>query len=163
MPRVAIDPAPLNRETLDVEISRLRGLDIVGLQARWHTVFRRRAPPHLARHLLFRVLAYHLQADPLGGLDAGTIRLLDSSGSVAATEKLSSDFKQRRTNLKAGTELVREWDRQMHRIKVLADGFAWNDKVYPSLSKVAFAITGTHWNGPRFFGLRDKKPKEALP
>jgi hypothetical protein len=112
---------------------------------------------------LFRVLAYHLQADHLGDLDAGTIRLLDSSGSPAATEKLSADFKQRGTNLRADTELLREWDRQMHRVKVLADGFAWNDKVYPSLSKVAFAITGTHWNGPRFFGLRDKKPKEALP
>ena len=36
------------------------------------------------------------------------------------------------------------------------EGFAWNGKTYDSLSKVAFAITGTNWNGPRFFGLRDK-------
>ena len=43
----------------------------------------------------------------------------------------------------------------MHRVAVLADGFAWNGKTYPSLSKVALAITGTRWNGPRFFGLRD--------
>ena len=49
----------------------------------------------------------------------------------------------------------------MHRVAVLADGFAWNGKTYPSLSKVAFAITGTRWNGPRFFGLRDKPSKEA--
>ena len=52
--------------------------------------------------------------------------------------------------------LVREWDGQLHRVMVLADGFAWNDKIYPSLTKVAFALTGTRWNGPRFFGLRDK-------
>jgi len=51
--------------------------------------------------------------------------------------------------------LVREWDGQLHRIMVLGDGFAWKDKVYPSLTKVAFALTGTRWNGPRFFGLRD--------
>ena len=50
----------------------------------------------------------------------------------------------------------------MHRVAVLADGFAWNGKTYPSLSKVALAITGTRWNGPRFFGLRDKPTKGAL-
>ena len=59
--------------------------------------------------------------------------------------------------------LVREWDGQLHRVMVLADGFAWNDKIYPSLSKVAFAMTGTRWNGPRFFGLRDKPSKEGRP
>ena len=59
--------------------------------------------------------------------------------------------------------LVREWDGQLHRVMVLADGFAWNDKIYPSLSKVAFAMTGTRWNGPRFFGLRDKPSKEVRP
>ena len=59
--------------------------------------------------------------------------------------------------------LVREWDRQLHRVTVLADGFAWDGKVYPSLSKVAFAMTGTRWNGPRFFGLRDKPSKEVRP
>ena len=57
--------------------------------------------------------------------------------------------------------LAREWNGRMHRVAVLADGFAWNGKTYPSLSKVAFAITGTRWNGPRFFGLRDKPSKEA--
>jgi hypothetical protein len=49
----------------------------------------------------------------------------------------------------------------MQRVAVLADGFAWNGKTYRSLSMIAFAITGTRWNGPRFFGLRDKPAKEA--
>jgi hypothetical protein len=44
----------------------------------------------------------------------------------------------------------------MQRVTVLAQGFAWNGKIYPSLSKIAFAITGTRWNGPKFFGMRDK-------
>jgi hypothetical protein len=60
--------------------------------------------------------------------------------------------------LKAGTVLVREWEGQQHQVMVLVDGFAWRDKVYPSLTKVAFALTGTRWNGPRFFGLRDGPP-----
>ena len=46
--------------------------------------------------------------------------------------------------------LAREWNGRMHRVAVLADGFAWNGKTYPSLSKIAFAITGTRWNGPGF-------------
>jgi len=77
MPRVVIDPAVPDRGSLDNEIARLRDLDVGELRARWHTVFRRRAPPHLPRHLLFRILAYRLQADRLGDLDAASRRLLD--------------------------------------------------------------------------------------
>src|SRR6266566_466555 len=77
MPRVVIDPVVPDRELLDNEIARMRGLDVGELRARWHTVFRRRAPPYLPRHLLFRILAYRLQADRLGDLDADSRRLLD--------------------------------------------------------------------------------------
>ena len=72
------------------------------------------------------------------------------------------DLRRRTAELRPGTVLGREWNGRMHRVAVLADGFAWNGKTYPSLSKVAFAITGTRWNGPRFFGLRDK-PLEGGP
>ena len=80
MPRVKIGPALPDAKTLDVEIARLRDLDVGALRARWHNVFRRRPPPHLPRHLLFRVLAYRLQADRLGDLDAESQRLLDGCG-----------------------------------------------------------------------------------
>src|SRR5215475_9512496 len=70
MPRVVIGPALPDRASLDTEIARLRGLGVGELRARWHTAFRRRAPPHLPRHLLFHILAYRLQADRLGELDA---------------------------------------------------------------------------------------------
>ena len=81
MPRVKVGPALPDAKTLDVEIARLRDLDVGDLQARWHNVFRRRPPPHLPRHLLFRVLAYRLQADRFGDLDAESQRLLDGAGS----------------------------------------------------------------------------------
>src|SRR5689334_7565945 len=68
-----------NRKAIDVEIARLRDLDVDALRARWHTVFGRRAPAHLPRHLLFRILAYRLQADYLGELDPESLRLLDRS------------------------------------------------------------------------------------
>ena len=161
MPRMTIRPAsPLDRGKLDIEIARLRGLDVEELRARWHTVFRRRAPPHLPRHLLLRILAYRLQADHLGDLDAETRRLLDRSGSPAGIKKLVADLKRRQIDLRPGTMLAREWNDQLHRVMVLADGFSWNDKIYSSLSEVAFAITGTRWSGPRFFGLRDRPQKD---
>jgi hypothetical protein len=149
MPRVVIDPAVPDRGALNNEIARLRGLDVGDLRARWHTVFRRRAPPHLSRHLLFRILAYRLQADRLGDLDG--------------TDRLVADFNRSRTELRPGTLLTREWDGHLRLVMVLADGFSWNGKTYPSLSKVAFAITGSRWNGPRFFGLRDKSEPENRP
>ena len=162
MPRVVIDPAAPDRELLDNEIARLRGLDVGGLRARWHTMFRRRAPPHLPRHLLFRMLAYRLQADHLGDLDSETRRLLDRSGDPIEIGRLAAERNHRQTELRPGTLLTREWDGHLQQVMVLADGFAWNGKTYRSLSKAAFAITGSRWSGPRFFGL-DQPPSERRP
>ncbi|MGC1776328.1 MAG: DUF2924 domain-containing protein [Xanthobacteraceae bacterium] len=159
MPRVKVGPALPNRESLEVEIARLSDLDFGNLQSRWRTVFRRRAPPHLSRHLLFRILAYRLQADYLGDLDDESRRLLDGSGSPEDAGKRAVDLHRPTAEVRPGTMLAREWNGRMHRVAVLVDGFAWNGKIYPSLSVIALAITGTRWNGPRFFGLRDKPSK----
>jgi hypothetical protein len=161
MPRVKVGPALPDWKTLDVEIARLRDLDLGALRARWQTVLRRQSSPHLPRHLLFRTLAYRLQADHLGDLDGESQRLLDNAVSPEAAGKRSVEGTGMTAELRPGTMLAREWNGRMHRVAVLAIGFAWNGKTYPSLSKVAFAMTGTRWNGPRFFGLRDKSAKEA--
>jgi hypothetical protein len=163
MPRVKVGPAPPDRKMLDVEIARLRDLDVGTLRQRWRTVLGRQAPLHLPRHLLFRVLAYRLQADQLGDLDHESRRLLDSSGSPESAAQRAVDRQKRVAELRPGTTLGREWNGQMHRVAVLAEGFAWNGKTYVSLSAIAFAITGTRWNGPRFFGLRDRAQREARP
>jgi hypothetical protein len=156
MPRVNITPAKPDGDTLAVEIARLRDLNVGALQNRWHTVFRRQAPPHLPRHLLYRVLAYRLQAEQFGDLSSDSRRLLDSSESPEKIGQRAVDLARRTAELRPGTVLGREWNGRTHRVAVLVDGFAWNGKTYPSLSNIAFAITGTRWNGPRFFGLRDK-------
>jgi hypothetical protein len=165
MARVVIDPAVPDRASLDIEIARLRGLDIGELRARWHTVFGRRAPLHLPRHLLFRILAYRLQVDQLGDLDADSRRVLErgGSGSSEAIDRLVADLNRSRTELRPGTLLTREWDGHLQQVMVLADGFTWNGRTYRSLSKAAFAITGSRWNGPRFFGLRDRPSSGARP
>jgi len=161
MPRVKIGPALPDRKKLEVEIARLHDLDNGGLRKYWHAVFRRLPPPHLPRHLLFRILAYRMQADRFGDLDGESKNLLDRSESPEKAGQKAVGLVRRIADVRPGTVLGREWNGRMQRVSVLADGFAWNGKTYPSLSQVAVAITGTRWNGPRFFGLRDKPAKGA--
>ena len=129
-------------------------MDAASLRRRWRMVFGHPAPEQIPRSLLHRALAYRIQADVLGDLDRDTIRMLDRlardgrGGAVIPLPELRGT--------KPGTLLVREWEGVLHRVMVLEQGFAWNGQTYDSLSKVARAITGTNWNGPRFFGLRDR-------
>jgi hypothetical protein len=148
--------------SIEDEIAHLRGLNLKSLRSRWQGVFQKPAPAYLTQHLLFAVIAYRLQADRFGDLEHATKQMLNGLVANEAGPALSArlaSFDQKRTKLTPGTVLVREWDRQSQRVMVLADGFAWNGHTYDSLSKVAFAITGTRWNGPRFFGLRDKEDR----
>jgi len=160
---------PINRHwqkpSLEDEIAHLRGLDLKGLRVRWRSIFKRQPPSHFPRHLLFGVLAYRLQADALGDLDGATIRLLKqiaAGGTKIDSVALTAEFGRRRSELKPGTILMREWNGCPERVRVIDEGFAWKGKTYDSLSSIAFAITGTNWNGPRFFGLRDKEDGLAI-
>lgn len=144
------------REDVEVEIARLRGLDLDGLRQAWRAVFGRPAAANLPKHILLRILAYRLQVEAFDDLSRSTIQILDgvargSDGDAVAPAASAG-------GLRPGTVLLREHEGQRHHVRVVPDGFAWNGKTYPSLSKVAFAITGTKWNGPRFFGLREKRP-----
>jgi hypothetical protein len=140
---------------LEDEIARLRGLDLPGLQARWRTMFGRRAPAHLPRHLLLRIVAYRLQADLHGDLDAETARYLDR---LAKAGRSKSAPLPDASTMRPGTYLVREWGGVVHHVLALDLGYVWNGTSYRSLSGVARAITGKRWNGPRFFGLREVAP-----
>lgn len=156
MSRVKIAAADSEPVSVDIEIGRLRDLDVDGLRARWEAADGKKAPGHLPRHLLLRILGYRLQAEQLGDLDSESKRILDRSASPEQASQRAANASSRFNNLRPGTMLGREWNGKMQRVAVRADGFSWNDNTYPSLSKVAFAITGTRWNGPRFFGLRKK-------
>jgi hypothetical protein len=112
------------------------------------------------------MLAYRLQAETMGDLDAATVRFLkhvDLAPSKQAAIPLTQAFEQRTRDLSPGTVLTRAWGGQHHRVTVLDRGFVWERRTYRSLSEIAKAITGTKWNGPRFFGLRDKKHAEVTP
>lgn len=124
-------------------IEALERLNLAGLRAVWRK--RYGAPPKLRSIELMRLsIAWRLQAEVLGGLDHQTRRQLQRRGPVQA-EGLG---------LGIGAILRREWQGTIVEVVVEADGFRWNDQSWPILSAVATAITGTRWNGPRFFGLR---------
>ncbi len=166
MPKARIVAEAPEASSVEAEIARLRGLGVEALRARWRMSFGRNAPPHLARHLLFAMLAYRLQAEVMGDLDAETVRFLkriDLTPSKQAAVPLTQTFERRRRDLSPGTVLTREWEGQHHKVMVLEGGFAWQGWTYSSLSEIATAITGTKWNGPRFFGLREKNQAEASP
>src|SRR5438874_1672521 len=121
------------KTSIQEEIAHLRGLDLKGLRARWHSVFQRPAPAHLPRHLLFAIIAYRIQADRLGDLGHETMQVLDrthtkGTGATMSARLVSLD--QKRTELMPGTVLVREWDRHPQRVMVMADGFGWNGQTY---------------------------------
>lgn len=115
MSTVKISPAQPDEAALAAEIAQLRELDVSTLRARWRVVFRKDAPSHLPRHLLMRILAYRLQADRLGDLDAESQRLLDSSTSPQQVSARVSELRRRRITLRPGTVLSREWKGQSKR------------------------------------------------
>jgi hypothetical protein len=156
---MAMAESSISHDAVEAEIARLRDLDPAGLRARWRTVFGRTAPDHLPRRLMFRVLAYRLQAERFGDLDKSTQRFLDrvASGAQSGDEIKTVDAHSARNGLQPGTILVREWNGVLQRVMVLDEHFAWNGTTYRSLTEVAVAMTGTRWSGPRFFGLRSAK------
>ena len=152
---------------LSRDIALLEDLDLTDLRIRWRQRLRTTPPVSLNRSLLRRLLAYRLQAKVLGDLAPETVSMLtriakDNARRLDATDKLKPKAVPpippvpRDHSLKPGTLLVREHAGVLHRVMVMADGYAWNGATYTSLSEVARAITGTRWNGPRFFGLRER-------
>jgi len=140
--------------------------DLTGPRRGSRRLSRRSALAHLPKHLQTAIVSYRRQVDQFGQLDPAIRQFLDR---IVEKETRSSvmakliTFDRSQTELKAGTILSREWNGATHRVVVADGGFLWDGITYDSLSKVAFAITGTRWNGPRFFGLRDATGNEDQP
>jgi hypothetical protein len=142
MDQRTVDPA-----AVEAEIDRIRLLGIDALRKRWRLMFGASPPKALTKDIMRTMILYRIQEEAFGGLDRETIKLLDR---LARGEK-PSELNRR---LKVGTVLVREYQGERHTVTVVPEGFLWRDATYSSLSTIAKTITGTAWNGPRFFGLR---------
>jgi Protein of unknown function (DUF2924) len=129
------------------------------LRRQWRGHLGGEAPTHLSRWLLMKVLAYRLQSDAFGDIDKSIRRILRSGGedSVGAPFDRRAPQTREGSGLKAGALLVREWNSRLERVMILDEGYAWNGQTFGSLSQIAKAMTGTNWNGHRFFGLRQGK------
>ncbi len=143
---------PVSPEAIAAEISRLSHLPLRELKTAWQAEFRREPPKGLWRDLLLWTLAWRIQEKAFGGHDKAALRLLEAYG-----QKRAGD--QRCQRLKTGTVLIRDFGGVRHTVTILPEGFVWQEKKYSSLSAIAKIITGTNWNGPRFFGLREAQTK----
>jgi len=149
--------------TYEPTLARLAGLKAMAvneLKAEWQLLFDAPAPNN-SRNFLERRLAYRIQELTYGGPDRQTKRLLDLlADEVNGTLTRKTQIADPR-NPVVGTKLIREWDGTAHTVTVLKEGFEWEGRRYKSLSAVARTITGTRWNGYRFFGLRARKRGET--
>ena len=100
-------------------------------------------------------MAYRIQADACGGLSGRLRRELSDLGARFAEDRGFCPGPS--LSLKPGSTLVREWGGKRHEVFVVTDGFVYDGRTFRSLSQVAFAITGTKWNGPVFFGVKARK------
>lgn len=146
--------APANPE-VEAELERLPATSIVELRKRYRELFKAEPPKAFGPDLLRRSIAHRIQERAYGGLSAASRRLLDQLVKAAAAKPDARLELPRR--FKPGSELVRTWNRRTYRVMVLEKGFTYNGKSFSSLSEIANLITGTKWNGPRFFGLRSTK------
>jgi Protein of unknown function (DUF2924) len=139
---------------VEAELDRLAVMPIAQLRVRYREVFRADPPKAFGPDLLRRSIAHRIQEKAYGGLSRPAQRLLDQMTKAFAAKPNGKIVLPRR--IKPGSVLVREWKGKTHRVMVLADGFAYDGKTFGNLSEIAVLITGTRWNGPRFFGLRSK-------
>lgn len=147
-------------EQLKEHLAQLSKLGALELRAEWAKVYRANAPRHVSRDLLLRGIAYRLQERMYGGLRPSTLKRLRKIAAGLEDEPESPPLQA--AALKPGVRLLREWKGETHIVEVLPKGFAWQGRTYRSLSAIARAITGTQWSGPDFFGLRDKRGREAI-
>jgi hypothetical protein len=146
---------------LESEIAALDELPAHDLRIAWRRLYRERPLRCLNRDLMIRAIAYRMQERAHGGLPPATRRRLRSL--VGEIETKGTGAFDPGIALKPGARLAREWGGHMHTVVALENGFDYDGERYPSLTRIATLITGTHWSGPRFFGIRKAASHSPVP
>ena len=148
----------LHHRNVTPRIDNLGQLSRAELRVLWEREFGFKAPPSFGRDILGLGIAHVRQERRHGGLAKPFARELDRLLARVIQDDMTGAPAAPQTPLpRTGTVLVREWRGVTHDVTVVENGFLWNGKTHQSLSTIARTITGTHWNGPRFFGLRATK------
>ena len=161
------------------DLAAIEDMDRSGLLTEWERCVGTAPPRHASVKLMRSVLSWEAQAKDEGGLPSSVSRMLRSRahqifgndrqdsdrnmGAVpnalngVADEKDRQASRQVTSTLRPGVQLMREWNGRTYRVEVVKDGFRMDGRDYASLTAIARRITGSHWSGPRFFGLSGKR------
>jgi len=163
--------ADVQRPQVLRQIAELQRLPMSELQERWRVLLGTEPPPYNKPFLLKR-LVYRVQELAYGGLPMSTYEEIDRVLTEAGYDELAATVhpghakkpaSQRKPGMPVtGTQLVRIWNGGRFEVLVTRDGFAFEGRPYKSLTAITKAITGTHWNGPKFFGLRVPTDREDV-
>ncbi len=149
------------------QIADLDNLTYNQLCERWRTLFEK-DPTASNRPYLIKRLAYRIQEIAYGGLSDNARKTIDGILDARVFDENGGRLNGRRPEkmYKAGvpipgTRFIREWKERTYEVTVVSGGFEFEGRRYRSLSAIAQAITGTHWNGRAFFGLKKTHEKKA--
>lgn len=138
-------------DAIAAEVAALASLTHQELRLAWRQYYKTYPPKFVNRNVIELGVAWKIQERAFGGLGTATKRQLDA---LADELEAKSDItRPKRLELRPGARLVRDWHGEPHEVLVTEDGFEWRGQNWRSLSLIAKEITGSHWSGPRFFGL----------
>ncbi len=141
------------------QLAELPRMPMADLKARWRELLGTE-PPQYNREFLISRLAHRIQELTHGGLARAGREQMNAMLEAAGYDEIGREPKKRphkgrpREAMVVGTRLVREWDGQRHEVTVVSGGFEYQGRRYRSLTAIADIISGTHWSGPSFFGLK---------
>ena len=148
-------------EAIAAEVAALALLTHQELRLAWRRHYKTDPPKFLNRNVIELGVAWKIQERAFGGLGAATKRQVD-----ALADELEAKYdiaKPKGLELRPGARLIRDWHGETHDVLVTEDGFHWRGRNWRSLTLIAKEITGTHWSGPRFFGLADSSRRSRQP
>jgi hypothetical protein len=155
---MTISPSRTPNPELEAELRKVAVEPKAVLRTRYVSLFDHDPPKSFGPDLLRRSVAQKMQENAYGGLSKSMQRELDRLVAVMIAQPGASLTIARRAQ--SGTVLVRDWKGKSHRVMIMEEAFGYDGRTYSNLSEIARLITGTRWNGPRFFGLR-RQPREA--
>jgi hypothetical protein len=146
------------RLSVEAEIACLPDLGLAELRERWVELYGTPTPKYFRQKLLVKAVAYQMQVKAFAGLSEATKQRLREIAGAARDGTFTAAHLEPR--IKPGTKLIRTWKKETHEVMALEDEFAWRGQRYTSLSTIAKTITGTSWNGWKFFGLKGPVKKD---
>jgi hypothetical protein len=157
---MTISPTRTPDPALEDELRKVADESKAVLRTRYVSLFGRDPPKSFGPDLLRRSVAQKIQENAFGGLSKTMQRELDRMVAATIAQPGASLTIARRAQ--SGTVLVRDWKGTSHRVMIMEEGFGYDGRTYSNLSEIARLITGTRWNGPRFFGLRRQQREDAV-